>query len=101
MVSDRPGRRIDHARALIRHVHGHAVAGSHQPDGRASTARVAMHVGQALLHDPEQGGFDVQSRASEVSSDLEIDANPAPLRKPLHVPTQGRGETDLIEQGRM
>ena len=64
-------------------------------------ARVAVHVGQALLHNAEQRKLKVGGQPAEFRRYLEIDLQTAPFLQALHVPIDRLRQSRLIQQWRV
>src|ERR1700722_20154181 len=61
-------------------------------------AGVAMDVGQAFLDQAEDGQFGVLRQSFRTGGDLQIDVDPAALRKAVDIPAKGGIQSHLIEQ---
>ena len=68
---------------------------------RAFAARMAVDVGERFLHDTEECSLHVCREAAEVGREFQLNVDLAALGKTLDVPAQSRGQSQLIEQGRV
>ena len=75
-----------HSSSLVRHFQSDDPALAQQPDLRSRTAGVAVHIGQALLKNPEKCCFNFFRQASEVRRGLECGDNAAAFRKAVQIP---------------
>src|SRR5262249_42462954 len=60
--------------------------------------RMAMHIGQALLQDAKQGGFDLLQKSRNRRRQVQLHFDFAPSRKTLHVPSDSRQQPALVKQ---
>ena len=64
---------IGHALAVILNLHSYVAIFMSQADVCAVAAGMAQHIGQALLHDAEDGQLDILRQPYEILRDFEID----------------------------
>ena len=72
-----------------------------QLDEHAPRLGVARDVGERLLGDAEAAGFYRRRQPFGEISDLEIEFQPAALREPARVASQGRRQSEIVEDGRV
>ncbi len=66
---------------------------------RGFAFRMAVYIGQRLLHDPEQGDFHQGSQPADVVADIQRNIDRTAFRKALDEPLQRGSEPKFIEKG--
>ena len=77
---------------IVSHLHEDVVCVPHDADHSRATTRVAMYVGETLLHDAKQHQLQFPRQAAKIRSNVQHDLDPASLRKAFNI---------LLKRGRM
>src|ERR1700731_273697 len=82
--------------ALVFHFHADVAVGMRDKDSGRGTSRMPMDIGETLLHDAKDGGFQVAGQAAKIFGHFQIDIDLAAFGKSPYVPGEGRGKTCLV-----
>ena len=62
---------------------------------------MAMDISEGFLHDPKKCGFHFAGKSAQVLGEFELHVDFATLGETFNIPAESRGQTELIEQGRV
>src|SRR5215510_15817468 len=62
---------------------------------------MAVNVGKAFLHEPENGRFGISGPAAEIFGEIEVDGDFAALGEAFDIDLERGAKSHFIEQGRM
>src|SRR6266699_5149426 len=90
-----------HSFALVPHLQLHFISLTNDADGGNATPRVTMNVREALLHHPENSGFQFLRESREIVGNFQSYSDFAALFKAFQKQTETGRKTNLIQQRRM
>ncbi len=90
-----------HSRSVVLDLQMNIAIGSNQTNISGRTSRMAVNIGEALLHRSEDRRFHVLREPPEVFGDIQINPYFAALGESFDVPANRRGQPGFVQQGRM
>src|SRR6516225_7241465 len=96
--------------AVFRRGDAAAVVGDFQSDACGVVAKsysselasgMALNIGEALLGDPEKGGFDNLRKSAKTGRQFEGDVDTAAFAETVDIFLEGRDEAEIVEQRRV